>query len=88
MKFLIALFVGSFLPHLAAVANVDILLGIVAGASLAMLCALVFIGPTPRPAFALATQPARRPARRQLRRNVQYQHGIQIFDYPIQGAMA
>ena len=49
MKYIITLIAGYYLPVVGNHLNTDVILGIVAGASLALLLVMLFVGPTPAP---------------------------------------
>ena len=99
MKTFSALAIGAFISNIATThPNLFYLaLSILAGFLLALLVALIFVGPTPKPPTVPApakrqtnvTQtPVRKAAKRQVKKvNFQNQHGIDIYNYP-QGAYA
>lgn len=93
MKYLITLIVGYYAPSILTHINLDMLLGIIAGLVLGLLCALVFVGPTPtklddrQPQAAQQPQPRRKRTTPRNRNQIQY--GVEIFNYPVaEGAMA
>lgn len=66
MKYIITLIAGYYLPVVGNHLNTDVILGIVAGASLALLLVMLFIGPTPAPRHA----PAKATVRKQMQRRI------------------
>jgi len=96
MKAISIFAIGAFVSNFATThPNLFYLaLSILAGFLLALLVALVFIGPSPRKQAPTVEQPARKTAQRKATKRQpkkqsqsQMQYGIEIFDYPTtQGA--
>ena len=88
MKYLITLIVGYYAPSILTHVNLDMLLGCFAGLALGLLCALVFVGPTPgkfdnRPRLAVEqAQPQPQRKRTVARKRSQVQYGVEIFNSP------
>lgn len=95
MKAISIFAIGAFVSNVATThPNLFYLaLSILAGFLLALLVALIFVGPSPRKQAPSVEQPARKMAQRKATKrqpkktNFQIQHGIDIYNYP-QGACA
>ena len=101
MKTILLISFGAFVSNMAS-AHPDLFylaLSILAGFVLALLVAMIFVGPTPKPPTVQTqvkrqsnvTQTTRKTAKRQVKKQSQsksqMQYGIEIFNYP-QGVMA
>ena len=61
----------------------DVVLGIIAGGSFAMLCAIVFIGPSQAPRQNTSKPATKNTVKAAQSVLYQVQHGVRIFNYPV-----